>query len=197
MKLNILENQTIEQKYKALHKKNSNMACDFHEFKEYVTKYIVDSGKEKEFLSYIKSSFENDEIHAEDITHYTDVIDWLEDELKMKDPKKRVFINKLKEHIKEVDFTDIVIVPTTDELDREFIEVRLADGETPWEHPTILAMFFHEGEAFNYAYEIFKSAKIDRLVYWQSNEKELEYNYEIYTQRDNDELRALKVSLNQ
>lgn len=194
MKLNIIENKTLEQKHKELLEENGNLGCDFHEFKEYVTKYIVDSGKEKEFLSYIKSSFENDEVHAEDITHYTDIIDWLEDELEVKEPKNRGFITRLKEHIKEENFTDIVVEPTTDALGREFIQVRLVDDEVPSEYPTILAMFINEGEAFNYAYELFGAAKIDRLAYFQT--KENEEDYEIYTQKDTAELRAKRVSLN-
>lgn len=190
-----MENKTIDQKYKDLQKETGIMSCDFHEFKEYVTKYIIDSGIEKEFLSYIKSSLENDEVHADEITHYTDVIGWLEDELKVKDPKNRGFITRLKEHIKEENFTDIVVEPTMDTLGREFIQVSLVDDEAPSEYPTILAMFINEGEAFNYAYELFRSAKINRLAYFQTDEKEGEY--EIYTQTDNAELRALKVSLNQ
>ncbi|WP_406588969.1 hypothetical protein [Bacillus atrophaeus] len=195
MKLNIKENKTLEQKYKELQKENGIMGCDFYDFKEYITKYIIENGKEKEFLAYIKSSFENDEVHAEDITHYTDIIGWLEDELKVKEPKNRGFITRLKEHIKEENFTDIVVEPTTDALGREFIQVRLVDDEAPSEYPTIIAMFINEGEAFNYALELFRSAKIDKLAYCPMDEKDGEY--EVYTQKDNAELRALKVSLNQ
>lgn len=94
MKLNIKENKSLEQKHKELQKENSNVVNDFYEFKEYITKYFIENGKEKEFLAYIKSSFENDEVHAEDITHYTDIIGWLEDELKVKEPKNRGFISE-------------------------------------------------------------------------------------------------------
>ncbi|MEN7437583.1 hypothetical protein AAGV27_21335 [Bacillus velezensis] len=195
LNINIKENKSLEQKHKELQKQNNNLVNDFYEFKEYITKYFIENGKEKEFLTHILNSFENSEVRAEDITHYTEIMDWLDDEIKLKEPKNRGFIGRLKEHIKEEGFNKIIVEPTVDAIGREFVQVGIVNDESPAEYPpTTLALFINEGEAFNYAAELFQSLYIERLAYCPMDDMGREY--EIYTQKDIAELRSMRVILN-
>lgn len=82
-----------------------------------------------------------------------------------------------------------------DAIGREFVQVGIVNEESPAEYaPTTLALFINEGEAFNYAAELFQSLYIERLAYCPMDD--LGREYEIYTQKDIAELRAMRVILN-